>query len=480
MLRILFIILSVLAAVLAVLLDQPLLYALAGALLIAALVMVLSGMRRRPARRTERGTERGPERRPARRAPEPAAPVAEEAAGEDDLASLGILEIRPKERAVARRSGPAADRPAEGGRERPREDLLDAERAGGEVEAARPVENGAVPPPSGGSVTVRKKTPSVQAVDEAMASRAVLIPYLQSARTALDAQTVCLLRQDEMVLQYHIEAIVSQNAYARSLGFFSTRVPLVSANDEHRDVVVRRVGEHDLAPGNLGYYREPIAVKSIVLAPIQLDPSGPVHFLVADSMQEGHFADRNRQALLVEFGRLLTKLMGNSGSDQLPGSSEARRENIELVLAEEVDGVRPRRDIIADEMIRARRAGRSLALALVYLNEAELRAEEGGRTLANAEKALEKEIRRSVDGGRVERMGELTFGVFLQAEPMEVESWAVALQQHLAASTGPLEGGISIGIAFLGDRHEDPDDFRADATEALREAYESGTCTIIE
>jgi hypothetical protein len=33
---------------------------------------------------------------------------------------------------------------------------------------------------------------------------------------------------------------------------------------------------------------------------------------------------------------------------------------------------------------------------------------------------------------------------------------------------------------MLGDRHETPEALREDATEALREAYETGTCTIVE
>jgi hypothetical protein len=33
---------------------------------------------------------------------------------------------------------------------------------------------------------------------------------------------------------------------------------------------------------------------------------------------------------------------------------------------------------------------------------------------------------------------------------------------------------------MLQERHQDADAFRQDATDALREAYESGTCTIVE
>ena len=55
-----------------------------------------------------------------------------------------------------------------------------------------------------------------------------------------------------------------------------------------------------------------------------------------------------------------------------------------------------------------------------------------------------------------------------------------AVQRVMAEESGWLEGGVSIGIAVLQDRHEGPNDLRADATEALREAYQTGACTILE
>ncbi len=61
-----------------------------------------------------------------------------------------------------------------------------------------------------------------------------------------------------------------------------------------------------------------------------------------------------------------------------------------------------------------------------------------------------------------------------------VEAWALRLQEDLGAGDDVLAGGVSIGIALLKERHTGPDEFRADATEALREAFETGACTIIE
>jgi GGDEF domain-containing protein len=131
-------------------------------------------------------------------------------------------------------------------------------------------------------------------------------------------------------------------------------------------------------------------------------------------------------------------------------------------------------------MDRARREGGPLALALVHLNRADAVAAEGPVVLAAAEKALKTALQASAPDQRIERFGELVYGVFYRAPVPEVEAWAARLQSSLAEAGGWLEGGVSIGVAVLQDRHQTPDQFRADATEALREAYESGSCIILE
>src|SRR5690606_24741066 len=104
-------------------------------------------------------------------------------------------------------------------------------------------------------------------------------------RVALDAQTVCLLRQEEAGLHYHIEAIVSLNAYARSGGNFTTAAPLLNASEARRPVTVRRVGEGGVPQINLGYYRESIAVRQVAMALVPLPAGAPSYFLLADTMQ---------------------------------------------------------------------------------------------------------------------------------------------------------------------------------------------------
>jgi PleD family two-component response regulator len=44
----------------------------------------------------------------------------------------------------------------------------------------------------------------------------------------------------------------------------------------------------------------------------------------------------------------------------------------------------------------------------------------------------------------------------------------------------PLEGGVSVGLAPMRGPEQSPEDLRENATNALREAYTTGTCTVLE
>jgi hypothetical protein len=119
-----------------------------------------------------------------------------------------------------------------------------------------------------------------------------------------------------------------------------------------------------------------------------------------------------------------------------------------------------------------------LALVLVHLNRAESIARRGPEAVDTAEQLLRTRLEHFAPGQRVERFGELTYGLFPRQGLDEVETWAADLQDALAEETGELEGGVSVGVAVRSPRH-DAQELRADATEALREAYETGTCTIV-
>jgi hypothetical protein len=200
------------------------------------------------------------------------------------------------------------------------------------------------------------------------------------------------------------------------------------------------------------------------------------YLLLADTLQDDFPAHVDVHALLPRFAELLGALFDTLWT-AVPDT--ATPEPASTAEDETQRTVRPRREIIAEEMEQARAEDRVLALALVYLNQAEDLAEEGPAVVADAEQLLQTNLQQATTQGRIVRFGELTYGVFYDGDLPEVETWGAQVQQTLATATGLLAGGVSIGIALLQDRHDGPDAFRHDATEALRAAYETGTCTIL-
>ncbi|WP_072715434.1 hypothetical protein [Rhodothermus profundi] len=419
--------LSLIELLLGFTLSQPWLYVAGAGLLLILLLVALVGWLRR--RRREKQSLFIP--------PPPASP-------EEELKSLGILEIRARPRSRS----PAAE-PAE---------KSSPASAVSASEGSPPVD---VPEPS----TPREEQPSKpsQTPEAAAEQDPVLTPCLEALRAALEAQTVALLVQEDVSLEYRVLGISSVVSGVSAGQTFTAPVPLLAPSMVDRPVTVREVCDELYEA--LGYYTDvPPQVAELALAPIPFTREGALYFLVADAPESGRFDRLSASTLLVEFGRLLATVLE---------LQQSRREA-------EARAYRPRREIIAEEMTRARRLGEPLALALVHLNRADAIATEGPVALAAAEQALKAALQESAPDQRIERFGELTYGVFYRAPVPEVEAWAARLQAQLAKAGGWLEGGVSIGVAVLQERHQTPEQFRADATEALREAYESGTCTILE
>jgi hypothetical protein len=449
-----------------------------------------------------------------------AVPVDTEASDEDDLRSLGIMDIRPRERRKKTEAG-ATPRPKKTSEQSTSADAMatpvassDTEKstaAADEDEWAPVADSSAAPETAAaGDMPVQEASPDMTATDEEMEEiheaatgegtddrradtapadapanapaepaaeeHPVLLPLLRSLRNALSAHTACLLKQEELALTYEVQALDSADPEALRSGTFSTRKPLLSATMSQRRVSVRHVGAGGLPHTTLGFYKEPVHVAEVGLAPIERPNSTSTYFLLVDALAEEALGTQRGRTILAQYAQLLGTVLED---DETPAPAAHATQNGTTEASEEQ--MRPRREIIAEEIMRAEAADAPLGLALVHLRDAEVVADDGLGAIRRAERALQKRLEKASPDARIERFGECMFGVFHRAPISELEHWAADLQQFLAAEDGLLSGGVNIGVAMLGDRHGgDPDTFRADATTALREAYETGAATLIE
>lgn len=445
MLRILFSVLAVVAAVLAYIFEMPVLYAVAVVLLLVAVILLVMAVRKR--------------RREAR---EPYVPPRRAETPEDELKSLGIMDIRPRGASSEAETTPDEE-PAP----------ADDQESRTLTAAATPDRVASTEANGQGTSTPASTTSASKGPRPTQGSRArrdeVLAPLLDALRHALGAHTVCLLHQEDIAPQYHIEALVSGTTEVQRRGSFRTNTPLLTPTLAERAVTVRHVGDEGIAAAHLGYYHARPAVREVALAPVPRPADDPsTYFLMADAEKSDRLGAARSRKVLAQFARTVGALLAAADEEGEATEDEAS-----------TSGARPRSEIIAEEMAKARTAGTPLALALVHLNQAEAVADRGEGAVAAAERDLAAALQKAAPSCRVERFGELTFGVFYQ-DATDVEAWTEHLQHHLDDVDGTLAGGVSIGVALLQNRHHDPTAFRTDATDALREAYESGASIILE
>ncbi len=296
--------------------------------------------------------------------------------------------------------------------------------------------------------------------------REALFRMLNAVQASVDGYTACLVKRGSDG-RGHVEAIVSQNPQA--LGPKSLKIDdlLEGSTLSGTAVVVKDIDADAAVEDILGYYVASVGVRQVAVAPIKSPEDEDTYFLVVDALGWQDLDDPWQRLMIGQFATLLGTFMST------PLTEGEADEYIK-------PRVRPRREIIAEEIDRSRNAKQPLALALIYLNRAEEIAQEGGKAISDAERAMANRLELAVNGGRLERFGELTYGIFQDEGVSEVEAWALNLQEELVKEGEHFDGGVSIGIALLKDRHKDADDFRADAMDALREAFETGATTIIE
>jgi len=452
MIRIFLVLAAVLIAVLAFVFHQPWLYAAAGVPLVGALGLL--GRQLWGAYQREKNQQSAP----------PANPPLED---------LGIMDVRPHDRQGGSNESSASE----------------ADTPTSSEETGTSAEQQTESPPvssSDAQTTAVEREPETttrtapETTTGETDEQPVLGPYLESLRAALGARTVCLLVQEDVILEYRIEACASVESAVQRGGIFETQSPLLTATMSRQPVTVRPVTEEDRE--DLGYYDTPPAIEQMAVAPVPQPNSATTVFLLADATANTDLGTSQARSLLERYAETVEMLgeLGETRDEQERGRAPdaTTEEETAAPSEDEEEKPRPRREIIAEEMTAADAGDDDLALVLVHLNRAESIARRGAESVDKAERLLRTRLEHFAPGQRVERFGELTYGLFPRRGLDEVEPWAAELQDAMAEETGELEGGVSVGVAVRGPRH-DANELRADATEALREAYETGTCTIV-
>jgi len=353
------------------------------------------------------------------------------------------------------------------------------------------------PPP-----TARDTSNNRPASSEEPEETTVFSPLLEALRAALDARTVALLVQEEVALTYRIEALASTHDAVRQSGAFDTQAPLVTATMSRESVTLRPLAETQVAVEDLGYYASPPAVAHLAVAPVPQPDSSATTFLLADAPAAADLGTARARTLLKHFSDTIALLydtdrrppaddaspdgLSSDGPSSDSISSSANNPSSNNPSSDDPsandpgapsDTPRPRRELIAEEMSAAQSTDDDLSLALVHLNRAESIARRGEEAVASAERLFQARLDQMAPGQRIERFGELTYGVFFHEGTETVEPWVTDLESTMAQEQGELEGGVSVGVAVWDE--ETPEALRSEATKALREAYETGTSTIV-
>ena len=229
---------------------------------------------------------------------------------------------------------------------------------------------------------------------------------------------------------------------------FKCPVPLLSKS---QNLVVRSVNATDLPARHLDYSFNAGVIKRVAVCRI----GATSVVLLIDTVEEFGLMHPRTEDLIALFAQTLNLLFYRE------------------------DPLRPRHEIIAEEIARARARGQELALALVLLNKAESVSKLGDGLIRQVERSMKSCLKRSSRSHRVEKFGELMYGVFTDGRRPSLEAWHQEVRAAVAEDSVNLEGGVTIGIAVLGEKHTDAIALREDARKALVEGYKRGGRTVI-
>lgn len=290
------------------------------------------------------------------------------------------------------------------------------------------------------------------------------------------AHTVCLLREDDGAhRRYHIERIVSRNAFARPSGHFVPGTALLPDTGKRR-TTLHRVGHgHAFPPEALGYYRETLAgLREALVTPLVL--AGVPHLLVADAMHAHRLDDRRAKTLVEATARLLehgpAPALREPEGDGLPAPLDAPDADTDSTL----------RAFVTRALAEAGAAG--LALALVYA-EPHGAGTDGltGEALDAAERALFDDLRAHLhaalpEAARLERCADLTAAVASSDTSEGFDGWVEATHARLAARYP--DGRVALGaVVYDGLAPMSAEDLRGHALAALGASYEEGQPVVL-
>lgn len=283
-----------------------------------------------------------------------------------------------------------------------------------------------------------------------MRKRDFLNPFLQAVRMAVSADTICFVRPLHESDHYYVDDIAGNPTHLQLPEQFP--LPAVFREMIGRECAVHQFGLEHLHGETWTYCRPGEVCATLMVAHVPLQPNPG--FLLADRKQQSTPFTAYQEQLFADFARLIARVLQED-------TAQLRK--------------KPRREIIAEEMYRARQENTPVAFALVYLRAADEWIEQENKTqIEEAEKQLRRALEELSPQARIESFGELVMGVFYYGEADHVSQWIEQVAHQIRKRGELLEQGVYIGAAQLSSVHQTPEDWRSDAQAALHEAYTTG------
>ncbi|MBN8588277.1 MAG: hypothetical protein J0L94_08135 [Rhodothermia bacterium] len=281
---------------------------------------------------------------------------------------------------------------------------------------------------------------------------------LEAVKVASMAHSVVLLRLG----QHHayIEGILSEEKEIRPYIQIPRSTPFLKAlsKTELSVLTASEIGETPL------YYANRVELIGLIAAPIFVKNGGLWGYLVADATSTHSV---HHPGILSGFAQTIATVITEHQKTTAPQTGPTVWTG---------HSTRPRKEIISDEIRKARNQNRPLIFALIYLNS---HIGEGRELTSDVIVARESELWQGVEKcirsiGRIERFGELMVGIFLYGSNYQAEEWIGDIQAALTTEMRFPTKAISIGAVLLTDGHADATALLNDAIEALKQVQDGG------